>query len=96
MTITDLKNIKLDIDKIKNKDELIKLNKKLEKDLEKNKKYIGSKQVDYEYKHKYSKSIIDKIDDIINETYNLTDEEKEYIKNYAYIYRMNDIGDKGE
>ena len=96
VTITDLKNIKLDIDKIKNKDELIKLNKKLEKDLEKNKKYIGSKQVDYEYKHKYSKSIIHKIDDIINETYNLTDEEKEYIKNYAYIYRMNDIGDKGE
>ena len=44
--------------------------KKLEKDLEKNKKYIGSKQVEYEYKHKYSKSIIDDIDRIIGKIYN--------------------------
>lgn len=96
VTMTDLKNIKLDISRIKNVEELVKLNKSLEEDLEKNKKFIGSKQVEYEYKHKYSKSIIDKIDDIINETYNLTKEEKEYIKNYAYKYRMNDIGGKGE
>ena len=96
VTMNDLKNIKFDIEKIKDKEELVRLNKKLEKDLEKNKKYIGSKQVDYEYKHKYSKKIIDEIDDIIDDVYGLTKKEKEYIKKYAYIYRMNDVREEDE
>lgn len=96
VTMNDLKNIKLDIDKIKDKNALVELNKKLEKDLEKNKKYIGSKQVDYEYKHKYSKKIIDEIDDIIGDAYELTKKEKDYIKKYAYIYRMSDVGEEDE
>lgn len=96
VTMNDLKNIKFDIERIKNKEELVRLNKKLEKDLEKNKKYIGSKQVEYEYKHKYSKKIIDEIDDIIDDVYGLTKKEKEYIKKYAYIYRMNNVREEDE
>lgn len=96
VTMNDLKNIKFDIERIKDTKELVKLNQKLERDLEKNKKYIGSKQVDYEYKHKYSKKIIDEIDDIIDEVYGLTEEEKDYIKKYAYIYRMNDLREEDE
>lgn len=72
------------------KEELINLAKLLENDLEKNKEYIGSKQVDYEYKHKKSKIIIDKIDTILAEYYDLTDEEYKYIIDYNLKYRMND------
>lgn len=91
VTLTDLNNIKINMEKIEEKKELIKLSQELEKDLEKNKKYIGSKQVEFEYKHKLSKKIIDKIDNIILETYGLNAEEIEYVKNYAYQYRMNDL-----
>lgn len=96
VTMNDLKNIKFDIEKIKEKEELIKLSQNLERDLERNKKYIGSKQVEYEYKHKYSKKIIDEIDDIIGDAYELTKKEKDYIKKYAYIYRMNDVREEDE
>ncbi|GAH41864.1 unnamed protein product [marine sediment metagenome] len=34
-------------------------------DLEKNKLFVGTKQTDYEYYHKLSKSIIDKIDIVL-------------------------------
>lgn len=67
---------------------------KLERDLEKNKKYIGSKQVEYEYKHKYSKKIIDDIDKLIAKIYDLSEEEINYIINFAYKYRMNDTAEE--
>lgn len=98
VTLLDVDNIKFDYLKLNNEEikKLEKLSIKLEKDLEKNKKYIGSKQVEYEYKHKYSKSIIDDIDRIIGKIYNFTDEEIEYIINYAYKYRMNDLAEEVE
>lgn len=55
--------------------------------LEETKKYIGSKQTDYEYKHKYCIKEIHAIDDYINSLFNLTVEENDYIKNFALKYR---------
>lgn len=65
------------------------LSSELEKDLERNKVRINSKQTEFEYKHKYSKKIIDKIDDIICSNCGLDDEETKFIKNYTLKYRMN-------
>lgn len=62
--------------------------KELECNLEKTKQYIGSKQVQYEYKHKMSKSIIDEIDDALGKLYNLSEQEIMYIKKYAEKYRL--------
>lgn len=61
-------------------------------DLEKNKKYIGSKQTEYEYKHKYSKIIIDQIDDVLAPLFDFNEEELEYIKHYTEKYRLNKLG----
>lgn len=66
------------------------LYKKLEHKLEKTKKYIGSKQTNYEYKHKLCKDIIDEIDDCIGETYKLNKEEIKYCKNFALKYRVSE------
>lgn len=62
--------------------------KELECNLEKTKQYIGSKQVQYEYKHKMSKSIIDEIDDALGKIYDLSEQEIIYIKKYAEKYRL--------
>ena len=88
----DYKDVGFDIDLLSEdeKNDLVNLSKLLLQDLEKNKKYIGSKQVEYEYKHKYSKEIIDKIDDKISKLFGFSLEETEYIKNYTIEYRMND------
>lgn len=64
-----------------------KLAKKLESKLEKTKVYVGTKQVEYEYKHKDCISVIHEIDNYINKLYELSDNECEYIKNYSYKYR---------
>lgn len=64
--------------------------KKLENKLEKTKKYIGSKQVEYEYKHRDCKDIIEKIDDALSPIYRLTESQIEYLKNYQLKYRMSD------
>lgn len=64
------------------------LRKELEDKLEKTKKYVGSKQTEYEYKHKYCKYIIDKIDNKLAKIYGLTSEELNYIKEFAIKYRM--------
>lgn len=63
------------------------LSKKLEKELEKTKEYIGSKQTVYEYKHKNCKFIIDLIDDELAKIYDLTSSELKYVKNFAIKYR---------
>lgn len=65
-----------------------KLAKKLETKLEKTKKFIGTKQTDYEYKHKLCKDVIDEIDDELARIYNLTVDEVLYIKSYALKYRL--------
>lgn len=68
---------------------LCSLASQLNRDLEKNKVKIDTKQTIYEYKHKYSKHIIDLIDDIIATVYNLNNEEIDYVKNYTLKYRLN-------
>lgn len=66
------------------------LYKKLENKLEKTKKYIGSKQTNYEYKHKLCKDIIDEIDDCIGKAYKLSNKEITYCKNFALKYRVSE------
>lgn len=63
------------------------LSQSLENKLEETKKYIGSKQTEFEYKHKLCISEIHKIDDYINSLYGLTANESNYIKNFALPYR---------
>lgn len=60
----------------------------LEDRLEETKLYVGTKQTEYEYKHKECVDEIHRIDDYINNLYGLTDEESLYIKNFAYRYRI--------
>ena len=60
---------------------------KLEEKLEKTKRFIGTKQVEYEYKHKECKDLIDEIDTLLAGVYGLSNEELEYVKNYALKYR---------
>ena len=91
VTNSDLKNIKFNYSKLtkKQKELIINLSTELEQDLEKNKVRINSKQTEFEYKHKYSKQIIDKIDDIICQNCGLSEEETNFIKNYTLKYRLN-------
>ena len=72
---------KIDDEKFKN------LSIELENKLENTKMYVGTKQVDYEYKHKLCKDVIDKIDNELKEVYSLTEEELSYIKLFAIKYR---------
>lgn len=60
----------------------------LENQLEETKLYVGTKQTEYEYKHKECVDIIHQIDDYINTLYGLSEEEGLYIKNFAYRYRI--------
>ncbi|WP_310604217.1 Eco57I restriction-modification methylase domain-containing protein [Anaerosporobacter sp.] len=60
----------------------------LEDQLEKTKLYVGTKQTEYEYKHKECVDTIHQIDDYINAIYGLSEEEGLYIKNFAYRYRI--------
>ncbi len=71
-----------------NRKSLIRLADTLERHLEENKEYVGTKQTDYEYYHKKSKHIIDEIDRVLAEHYGFTDEEVDFIINYAIKYRM--------
>lgn len=60
----------------------------LERKLEQTKSYIGTKQSDYAYKHKECKAEIDLIDNALRDIYGLTDEELNYVKQFALKYRM--------
>lgn len=60
---------------------------KLEDKLEETKKYIGSKQTEYEYKHKDCKIEIDAIDQALQKIYDLTDDEVAYLRDYKLKYR---------
>lgn len=63
------------------------LSKELETELERTKVYIGSKQTEYEYKHKDCKHVIDKIDRALQHVYNLNDDELSYLINFNLRYR---------
>lgn len=92
ITSKDLSFFNFDIDRltINERERLISLGQELEQDLELKKVYIGSKQTEYEYKHKKSKLIIDDIDKVLKEHYKLTEQEYIYIIDYNLKYRMND------
>lgn len=89
ITTKELKHFILPIELKENK-MYEKLYKKLENKLEKTKKFIGSKQTNYEYKHRLCKDIIDEIDDYIGETYKLSSDEIKYCKNFALKYRISE------
>ncbi len=55
--------------------------------LEATKVYVGTKQTQYEYKHRDCLEEIHAIDDFINSAYGLTESESEYIKTFALRYR---------
>ena len=63
---------------------------KLETRLETTKEYVGTKQVEYEYKHKLCKDIIDEIDDELKSVYKLSVSELKYIKTFNEKYRISD------
>lgn len=65
-----------------------RLAKNLEEKLEETKKYIGTKQTDYEYKHKECFAEIDEIDNALASIYDLTQEELNYVKTFAKKYRV--------
>ena len=65
-----------------------RLASELERKLEETKLYVGTKQTEYEYKHKSCVEEIHAIDDYINRLYGLTDAESLYIKNFAFRYRV--------
>ena len=67
---------------------LAELGRRLEADLEANKEYVGTKQIDYEYKHKKSKRILDEIDIALAEHYGFTEEELDHIVNHAVKHRF--------
>ena len=67
----------------------------LEQKLEDTKVFVGTKQTDYEYKHKECVNVIHEIDDYINALYGLTDEESIYIKNFSYRYRVGGGAENG-
>ena len=67
----------------------------LENKLEDTKVFVGTKQTEYEYKHKECVDVIHEIDDFINGLYGLTDEESIYIKNFLYRYRIGGGADSG-
>lgn len=61
---------------------------RMETCLEETKVYVGTKQTEYEYKHKECIDIIHEIDDYIAEIYGLTTSENLYIKNFNLRYRL--------
>ncbi len=60
----------------------------LDKRLETTKEYVGTKQTEFEYKHRACLDEIHAIDDVINSVYGLTKEESDYIKGFALRYRV--------
>lgn len=66
----------------------------LENRLESTKMYVGTRQTEYEYKHKFCAEEIHKIDDYVNWLYGLDAAENAYIKNFAYRYRTGGGGIK--
>ena len=75
------------VPRINNYDIINELAQRLEIELENKKEYVGTKQTEYEYKHKNCTETIHQIDDVINQAFGLTEEENLYIKQFAYRYR---------
>lgn len=91
ITLKDLNNFKIDFSLIDTsiKKQIEKIYNQLETNLEQSKKYIGTKQTEYEYQHKKDKILIDKIDKYFAKVFDLSNTELDYIKKYQLKYRMN-------
>jgi len=68
----------------------LELMNNLEEKLENTKVYVGTKQVEYEYKHKFCKDIIDEIDEEMKSIYGFSETEVDYIKSFNEKYRVSD------
>ncbi|WP_312649300.1 Eco57I restriction-modification methylase domain-containing protein [Aminipila sp.] len=73
--------------KISNHEIFTELAQKLRDKLEETKVYVGTRQTEYEYKHKMCLSEIHEIDDLVNTAFDLSDEESAYVKGFAFKYR---------
>lgn len=67
----------------------------LERRLEETKRYVGTKQTEYEYKHRECVEEIRRIDDHVNALYGLDARESGYVKDFAYRYRISGGADDG-
>lgn len=76
------------ISRLRSYEETDRLAAALERRLEETKVFVGTKQTEYEYKHRACVEEIHQIDDYVNALYGLTEEESVYIKNFAYRYRV--------
>lgn len=68
-------------------EETVNLARNLRQRLEDTKVYVGTKQTEYEYKHRECIKEIHAIDTYVNDLFGLTKEESEYIKTFAFRYR---------
>lgn len=87
ITSKELKNFYLPPEKVDSKI-FHELAQKLEQKLETTKKFVGTKQVEYEYKHRLCKDVIDEIDGQLAKLYQLSQDELDYIKDFAINYRV--------
>lgn len=86
ITSKDLKYFRIPMEKIDLK-KYKEYYEELSKSLEMNKEFVGTKQTEFEYKHKKSISEIHKIDEVICKDFGLSKNEIEYIKNFKLSYR---------
>ena len=101
LNLREIENFPFDVEKMKvtNRKELKELCIVLMKDYKKNSKlkktkYKTTGKVVYrEFYPGKSKLIIDRIDDVLAEHYNFTEEEKSYIKNFDLRFRMGENKD---
>jgi len=73
--------------KIENYELATRMANSLRDKLEATKVYVGTRQTEYEYKHKECLEEIHAIDDFVNSAFGLSEEECTYIKEFALRYR---------
>jgi hypothetical protein len=64
------------------------LSGRLEDRLEETKKHVGTKQTEYEYKHRDCVAELHRIDGYISDLFGLSAEESRYVREFAYRYRV--------
>lgn len=90
ITKKELTSFKVPLNVDVNKIQMLASN--LENKLEETKVYVGTKQTEYQYKHKLCLNEIHEIDSYINELFGLSNEESEYIQQYELKYRTSGGG----
>lgn len=72
---------------IENYDVATRISNSLRDKLEATKVYVGTRQTEYEYKHKACLEEIHAIDNFVNAAFGLSEDESAYIKEFALRYR---------